>query len=407
MKMLAEFSSSKQSLLKLARNNPSEALTLLQEEKKLRKFIAELNEDHKFPQVTINRTRITGLNKSDTQGMNVKGKPVFIYNKELRPFLISENALPSVGDKTIPLEIFPIITPSIALKIMLNNNMRNRKINWGRIRIYSKCMKDGQWFPTHQGIAFYKNGIFADGQHRLLSIILSGVSVPMRLSFGLDKKCCLYVDEGRSRSVTDQVKVMGEDKNITDRGIKTANWMLEGITKKGKKHASAFYRKEIVDFYHKHEESIIYACNIDGEISQNKSNYIGVLNIAPLRAVLARMYYSTMVYNEFNNNDSMSRLHELKRVLLTGASSHPNQDRGALKIASLRTTKPGRKVFSGNQQTDGYYKAEKCFDSFMKRENVKKITAAKYELFLLPDEAQIIAYRKARKKGKIEATTKM
>lgn len=407
--MLVEFQKSKQSLLQLANNDPKKVLAILQEEKELRRFVKELHKNHKFPQVTVNRTRITGLKKSDVKDIKIKDEPVFIYDKRLRPTLISKNDLPSIHGTIIPFDFPTEITPIFALKILLNHNVRNRKISWTKVGTYSNCRIDNEWYPTHQGLAFYEDGMFADGQHRLLSIILSGKSSVMKVSFGLDKKCCLYIDEGRTRSLTDQVKIMGEDKEITDRSIKTARWMLEGTTTLGRRHATRFYRKEVVDFYHKHKKAIEFACDIDDELKKTKSIFLKVLDKANLRAVLARMYYHTKSYDSLNNGDGMQRLQDLKTVLLTGVpiSGSRQADGGALKIAGMRTTTQGKKEFGGNQMKKGYFKAEKGFDAFMRRFNIGNITRSKNELFLLPEELMAAASKKRKNTTDMEATIKI
>ncbi len=44
-------------------------------------------------------------------------------------------------------------------------------------------MREGHWDTTHQGIAIASDGTLVDGQHRLLAIVESGVTVRMNVTF--------------------------------------------------------------------------------------------------------------------------------------------------------------------------------------------------------------------------------
>jgi hypothetical protein len=101
----------------------------------------------------------------------------------------------------------------------IENNFRNRPMREDDIRAYARDMATGNWFTTHQGIAFDENDNLIDGQHRLRAIILSGVTVRMMVTFGLPSKIdgkeittMDSVDRGRPRSVADQLTIQHEIK---------------------------------------------------------------------------------------------------------------------------------------------------------------------------------------------------
>jgi hypothetical protein len=111
------------------------------------------------------------------------------------------------------------ITPALARE-WLKNNFGNRKISDDTVKAYARDMAAGVWTATHQGIAFNDRDELIDGQHRLLAIILSGVTVRMLVTFGLPAKIDGHemttmdaVDRHRPRSVSNQLRIQHGMKN--------------------------------------------------------------------------------------------------------------------------------------------------------------------------------------------------
>lgn len=102
----------------------------------------------------------------------------------------------------------------------LQNNFRNRPVAEDVVAAYARDMVNGEWVSTHQGIAFNDRDELIDGQHRLLAIIRSGITVSMLVTFGLksdikgkEVTTMDAVDRGRTRSVADQLKIQHGLKN--------------------------------------------------------------------------------------------------------------------------------------------------------------------------------------------------
>lgn len=93
------------------------------------------------------------------------------------------------------------ITPYKA-KDLLKRNTKNRPVSDKRVRHYSRLMKDGKWYLTHQGIAISENDVIIDGQHRLLAIIMANTSVDVNITYGLDDETFKYVDVGYTRTLS-------------------------------------------------------------------------------------------------------------------------------------------------------------------------------------------------------------
>lgn len=105
------------------------------------------------------------------------------------------------------------VTPARA-KEWLENNFVNRPLVEDVVISYARDMVNGEWVETHQGLAFNDKDELIDGQHRLHSIVRSGVTVRMMVTFGLpstiegkEMTTMDAVDRGRTRSVADQLKI--------------------------------------------------------------------------------------------------------------------------------------------------------------------------------------------------------
>jgi hypothetical protein len=136
-------------------------------------------------------------------------------------------ALPVLKDGTKILDLNGVmakwmdVTPDLAAR-WLKNNFGNRPVSDDTVIAYARDMIAGQWVPTHQGIAFNDKDELIDGQHRLLAVVKSGVSVRMMVTFNLPshiggKQVTTMdaVDRGRTRSVGDQLKIQHKMKDGT------------------------------------------------------------------------------------------------------------------------------------------------------------------------------------------------
>ncbi|HEV2210835.1 MAG TPA: hypothetical protein VG167_18840 [Verrucomicrobiae bacterium] len=105
------------------------------------------------------------------------------------------------------------ITPEMAAR-WLKNNFRNRPIRWDTVKAYARDMLNGNWVPTHQGLAFNDQDALIDGQHRLHAIVMAKMTVRMMVTFGVPSKIdgkemttMDAVDRGATRSVGDQLTI--------------------------------------------------------------------------------------------------------------------------------------------------------------------------------------------------------
>lgn len=102
------------------------------------------------------------------------------------------------------------VTPEMAQAWLDGANTSNRSVSHHTVSRYAADMVAGCWRDTHQNaIAFYDDGVLADGQHRLSAVVKSGVTVPMYVALGLDRNTASAIDQGRSRKMSDVMSIMG------------------------------------------------------------------------------------------------------------------------------------------------------------------------------------------------------
>ncbi|WP_244176962.1 hypothetical protein [Streptomyces albus] len=101
-----------------------------------------------------------------------------------------------------------VITPEMAdLWLEHCNPETNRILSDTVYERYAKAMARGEWRTTHQGIAFDKEGKLLDGQHRLMAIKISGVSVEMLVIPGCNSETFDVLDSGHRRQAAQLLKI--------------------------------------------------------------------------------------------------------------------------------------------------------------------------------------------------------
>lgn len=91
------------------------------------------------------------------------------------------------------------IGPKRATELMENNLINVRPMNESRTQSFCDIIHAGQWKVTHQGIALDNLGCVIDGQHRIKGILLSGQTVPIRVTWNMSRDVTDAIDTGKSR----------------------------------------------------------------------------------------------------------------------------------------------------------------------------------------------------------------
>lgn len=100
------------------------------------------------------------------------------------------------------------ITPDMAMDF-LRHNERNRKLSPTHIGSMVMDMQNGTWDRSPSGIAFDENGDLVDGQHRLKSIVQSGIGHWMLVIRNAPRGS--HLDTGRHRTSYDNIRMAYPD----------------------------------------------------------------------------------------------------------------------------------------------------------------------------------------------------
>lgn len=112
------------------------------------------------------------------------------------------------------------ITPEIAQEY-LKRNTDNRPLRRSHVETLRQSFEREEYVTTHQGIAFDRDGILIDGQHRLAAIALMppGFKIRMLVTTGLDRQSAFAVIDATQakRSTSDALGItreLGEVSNF-------------------------------------------------------------------------------------------------------------------------------------------------------------------------------------------------
>lgn len=100
-------------------------------------------------------------------------------------------------------------TPQWAQNILDHHNPRNRPIKSKLITQLCAAIKKGQWMRNGDHIRFDSNGDLLDGQHRLMAIVRTGVTLHLDVITGLDPESIHTVDTGGKRTGGDSFAILG------------------------------------------------------------------------------------------------------------------------------------------------------------------------------------------------------
>lgn len=172
------------------------------------------------------------------------------------------------------------IDPEMAQKHLKSNHMKQRNLSPSLVTHYAQQMKAGQWLLNGEPIIFDNDGNLLDGQHRLHSIIKSGVSCEMLVVSGVDQDSFITINGGKSRSMANVMAISGIT-NYTAvsscvhgamnyrRALKTTKFIKndkgESIKTEMGGSLSSYIRPsktDVLNEYKKHSEEYQKACRI-------------------------------------------------------------------------------------------------------------------------------------------------
>lgn len=102
-----------------------------------------------------------------------------------------------------------VIGPEEAADILATRNKRNRKLSPKTVNEYARQMTAGEFPFIADPVRFDRDGNLIDGQHRLAAVVGSGQPQTFVIVRNLDPDTQKYMDAGRKRTATDQLRIEG------------------------------------------------------------------------------------------------------------------------------------------------------------------------------------------------------
>ncbi|NLX54400.1 MAG: hypothetical protein GXY58_04745 [Planctomycetaceae bacterium] len=267
-----------------------------------------------------------------------------------------------------PYSVVMNVTPAIADTWICNCNTHNRKLVDAHVDRLAREMKAGRWRLTHQGIAFSTNRVLLDGQHRLWAVVLSGVTVPLRVFFNEQAEGLGAIDAVQARSNDQIITLAGGHGEVGRRELATLRAMITGL--------GAYMRMtagEEAEILAQHRAAMDFALEI-----LPAARFRGVAT-AVTRAVLARAYYSA----------DHGQLRHFASVLQSGVATSQRDQPIALLLKFLMDAAQGHR--GRPEAREKYGKSERALQAFLAGESLGRLYAATAELFPLPAEVNTSA----------------
>jgi hypothetical protein len=194
------------------------------------------------------------------------------------------------------------VTPEIA-QHWLSFNAANRETTQAKIDQYKSDMVSGYWNDDGSTICF-AYGKLIDGQHRLMALVLAGVTIRMLVVFGLDGEVQVTKDTGRGRTPRDVLSIEGLDAWCSSTLGTAIHYIIAYETGRTLYSTLKFTNREVRNYYLEHQP------RLDASVQVCKG-YPRRHPLLPLSRVLALHYI-------FAKKDAAAATQFFDR-LLTGA----------------------------------------------------------------------------------------
>lgn len=256
------------------------------------------------------------------------------------------------------------VTPEIA-SIWLGCMTKNRNVSDGSKSKMTWDMVNGKWHTTHQGIAFDKDGMLCDGQHRLLSIVQSRQPQWMLVTYGLTKEAMGTIDRGKIRSLANSLQIIGHAFG-TDRAAAIARRVCIGPKYSASK--GVLSDQALFIFMDLHFDAIKFAID-EGDKSEMPSSIAGCI---------ARAYYHVP-------HEKLVRFCRIVCRRLPENDMPQSGDQSAISLRELRISMGG---FGGLKSSVLLYRAtQESLRSYLNGVGKKKLRGdIEKDLYPLPDK---------------------
>ena len=166
-----------------------------------------------------------------------------------------------------------VITPEMATEI-LKGQIRNRKVNQNRVKMYATQMENGEWGLSPQPICFNEDGELSDGQHRLLAVIKSNIPIEFIVAKGVPNDA--VIDQGLARNSSDALYMRGLINKSSSVAMSVVNRYLTSSY-----GCNNYNDKDRMKFINRYEKEIDEAIKIS-----KRGDNSPILRKAPVQAAI-------------------------------------------------------------------------------------------------------------------------
>ena len=200
----------------------------------------------------------------------------------------------------------------------LSHNLRNRRPKPGKIKQYARDMELAKWTACPAAIAFYEDGVLADGQNRLQAIISSQTEQDFLVVRGLTTADGQNIDTNTPRSATDVAHISGFADDVNRELLAVARGIEYGESGIGAK--AQISGRERLELYEKYDEPVKWVMQHMPKTQTNRHTCNSATRAAVGRALLAGV-----------DKDKLARFCE---VFTTGFMSNP-QESAAIALRNV------------------------------------------------------------------------
>jgi hypothetical protein len=265
------------------------------------------------------------------------------------------------------------ITPEIAEGMLLCNPLTaNRKPTMATVQYYARQMLKGDWKKTGQPVIFTRGGTLLDAGHRLWACYLSESKFETYVIGDVEddqENIFAYIDNGKARSAADALATAGlngQSKLLAQ--VVNISALYEGdcYTASGKKHLDRLSPIEVIAYVTARPNMRTAARLMAGE-HKSAAAIIGHKDVAAFAA-----YQILELHDEPTLDDFMTELDSVDE------GDHAEGSPIAALQKVLDADKTAKETMAKHQVLGHLIKA---FNSWVKRESVKKITLRVNEEF--------------------------
>jgi hypothetical protein len=135
------------------------------------------------------------------------------------------------------------------------------------------AMLCGEWEQNGQTIAVAGDGTVLDGQHRLWAVIESGVTIVFLIVYNVRKEAMATIDQGKSRTFADVLKIKGSKRSRTAAAIAKLTWVYDHFDREMNVSACGASLRNVVleNYYDQHADVIEHVAEA---VSTGKHHFV-------------------------------------------------------------------------------------------------------------------------------------